>query len=108
VCITVPVEGCTDSADWCSKIFAGQCYEHNHDEICCATCSLYETSQPGALICGPTTRSPLFALHSVRQSVSSVPSCKSVKESSKNPNLVASLLIAIATVDAMLRIRAVD
>jgi len=56
----------------------------------------------------PLYRSPRFALHSVRQSVGWVPSFKSVKESSKNQILADSLLIAIATVDATLRIRAVD
>jgi len=42
-----PGPNCQDNADWCSQLFPGQCYDHAVKDVCCATCSRYDTSQPG-------------------------------------------------------------
>jgi len=45
-----PGPQCDDNASWCPQIFAGQCYDHSVERVCCRTCARHRTSTPGQLV----------------------------------------------------------
>jgi len=49
-----PRPNCQDHAAWCDELFPGQCYDQNTQQVCCATCSRYDKSQPGESLGGPS------------------------------------------------------